>query len=749
MDTILMGDFITENLGKRKYNQATINQGFNDFLQLDESSDGILMRYHQALMQGADEFIKVFYDYLMNSPATAAILEKYQAKGGLIENLIKSQTQHLFGLISGRVNESNAERMAHIGTVHYNHGIEPVWIMGAYKLYLDHLKNRIRHGDEIQPEDRSPLEDTITKLLFRDMGLMLEGYWNASLEMLKNEKAKVTNLTDQMGSLLANIPQLLWSIDIVNNQPLYVSPSAMEICEMDIDMPIPCLGWTVEADKPKVEEAWRVAMSGKTVEVESRVLLPDGQERWFRRLFYPFKNSEGEVVRIDGLMEDTTDHKIIQERLNTLATTDSLTGLTNRMLFQERLTQAIASAERNNEAEVVVMLMDLNHFKEVNDTLGHPSGDKVLVEVGRRLQPMLRQRDSLARLGGDEFAIFLPMAKNTRENAIQVAKKIQQAFLKPYRIEDNDIYLGVSIGMAIYPVHGADVATLMRKADVAMYSVKGTDVAYSFYSDDLDPNAQENLWLSTDLRHAIERNELMLHFQPKVHLNSRIRFTGAEALIRWNHPTRGMISPDEFIPLAERTGLIGEITNWVIEAAIKQSKQWRKQGFDIAIAVNMSARCFHGASQIANYLNDVLGRLEMPASCLEIEITENMLMSDVSNIFEILKSINDIGVKIAIDDFGTGYSSLSYLKKLPLNTLKIDKSFVMDMVNDENDAIIVKAIIELAHNLGFDVIAEGVENNETLELLMAQGCDGAQGYYFSRPLAGDDFLSWVKARNLL
>lgn len=740
---------ITEYFSKRQYTQATINQGFNDFLQLDEASDAILMRYHQELMLGGDQFVKVFYAYLMKSQATAQILKEYQKNGGLIDDLVKTQTQHLFSLVSGRVNNSSAERMAHIGSVHYRHGIEPVWIMGAYKLYLDHLQSRIRTSKIIKPEDQAHLENTVTKLLFRDMGLMLEGYWNASLQMLSKEKEKVSNLRDQMSSLLANIPQLLWSIDITQNQPLYVSPSALKICDMDIEIPIPCLGWTVEEDKPMVEQAWRAALQGCTIEVESRVLLPNGEQRWFRRIFYPFKNSSGEVVRIDGLMEDTTDHKITQERLNTLATTDSLTGLTNRMLFQERLTQTITSAQRNSQHQVVIMLMDLNHFKEVNDTLGHPSGDEVLVEVGKRLQAIVRQSDSLARLGGDEFAIFLSTDTNTRGSAILVAEKIQKAFVSPYQIDGNDIFLGISIGMAIYPKDGDDVATLMRRADVAMYSAKANDLAYRFYDDELDPNAQMNLLLSAELRHAIDRNELFLQYQPKINLVSNDGLIGVEALVRWNHPKRGLISPDEFIPLAERTGLIVPITDWVVKAALMQTKEWRLAGYDVTVAVNMSARCFHAASENVIKLNEVLEELDLPASCLEIEITENILMSDIANIFEILKSLSNIGVSIAIDDFGTGYSSLAYLKKLPLHTLKIDKSFVLDMANDENDAIIVKAIIKLAHSLGFKVVAEGVESAQALNMLVALGCDGAQGYHFSRPISGDDLPSWIKQQSLI
>lgn len=727
---------------KRKYTSTTINQAFNDFLRLQSSDQKLLQRYNKTLMQGGEIFAKIFYDYLIASPVTAKVLDEYQRQGGLIEDLVKKQLQHLFGFISGQIDEASAQRMAHIGEIHYRYGIEPVWIMGAYKLYLDHLQTCIRDNTEVLDEDRRLLENTITKLLFRDMGLMLDGYWSAGLSALAREKEKVVDLRDQITGLLANIPQLLWSIDVANNQPLYVSPTAHEICEMDIDMPIPCLGWTIAEDRRRVELAWQSAMRGLATEVESRVIQPNGEQRWFRRLFYPYKNIAGDVIRIDGLMEDTTEKKATLERLNTLATTDSLTCLTNRTLFHDRLAQALAAASRNNNYQVVMMLMDLDHFKEINDTLGHPAGDEVLIAVAQRLQPLLRKTDTLARLGGDEFGILLPQVENGHHTAEKIARKIQQAFVSPYKVEDNELFLGASIGIAIYPEHGEDVATLMSRADVAMYSTKNTEKGYMFYDSKLDPHAQQNLQLSGDLRHALQREQLVLHYQPKMDLRSS-SITGAEALIRWHHPEHGIIPPDEFIPLAERTGLIRPITDWVIETALKQNKAWRKMGYELHVAVNVSARSFQN-TKLVEIIKGTLEKLDMPASSLEVEITENILMSDLINTARVLKQISDREVTIAIDDFGTGYSSLAYLKNMPLHTIKIDKSFVLNMAKDDNDAVIVRSTIDLAHNLGLTVVAEGIEDAETLAMLVGLGCDSAQGYYFSKPLPADKFSTFLQ-----
>ncbi len=726
----------------RKHNLASINQEFNDFLGLHSADQKLLKRYHEALARDSETFAKVFYDYLMASPVTARVLKRYQAQGGVIDHLVKKQTQHLFGLLSGSIDDASARCIAHIGEIHHRYGIEPVWIMGAYRLYIKHLQACVRNGMEIKDSDRASLEDTITKLLFRDMGLMLEAYWDSGLLALLEEKEKVSDLQEQITSLLANIPQLLWSMDISRNQPLYVSPSSRLICEMDIDMPIPCMGWTVPEDREKVELAWQNALQGQAVEVESRVNLPNGKQGWFRRHFYPYRNKAGEVVRIDGLMEDTTEAKATLESLNTLATTDSLTGLTNRTLFHDRLSQAIASVGRGNDQQIVVMLMDLDRFKEINDTLGHPAGDNVLIQVAHRLQAMLRQTDTLARLGGDEFGILLPHIGDGHRTAERLAKKFLQAFVSPFNYDDNELYLGASIGIAIYPQHGEDVATLMSRADVAMYDIKNKEARFKFYHAELNPDAQQRLQLSGDLRRALERNELVLHYQPKIDLRSNT-VVGAEALLRWNHPKHGLIPPDQFISLAERTGLIRPITDWVIETAIDHCQAWRQAGHTLRVAVNVSVRSFQ-TTGLMDTIDRVLQGLDKRADLLEIEITENVLMSDITHITAMLKRISDMGCRIAIDDFGTGYSSLAYLKKLPLHTLKIDKSFVLDMASDENDAAIVHSTIDLAHNLGLSIVAEGIENRETLDLLTDLGCDGGQGYYFSKPQPAETFLNCVK-----
>ena len=728
---------------RRTYTSGTINRAFNEFLGLHALDRKLLRRYHNALMQGGAEFAKVFYDYLLAAPATAKVLEEYQSRGGKIDDLVGKQIQHVFGFLAGDLGDEYAASMSRIGEVHARYGIEPVWIMGAYLLYLDHLRGLIHGGPDIADADRRALLDAVIKLLFRDMGLMLEGYWDSNLRALTAEKDKVAALQQQITNLLANIPQLLWSVDLVHNVPLYVSPVAREICEMEVEMPIPCLGWTLPEDQEVVRAAWRRALAGERVEVESRVRQPDGSQRWFRRVFYPFLDAGGRVVRIDGVMEDTTGVKEMVERLHALATTDNLTGLPNRTLLHDRLAQALAAAARDGGRRVALMIMDLNHFKEINDTLGHRAGDKVLATVAHRLADTLRGSDTLARLGGDEFAVLIPDTKEGRAGVEKAVHKIMQCFDPPFLFEDSELYVGASIGIAIYPDDGADVDTLMSRADVAMYGAKHKEIGYLYYDSTLDPHAQAHLQLSADLRHALDLEEFVLYYQPKIDLRRR-RLIGAEALIRWRHPARGLVPPDEFIALAERSGLIRPITDWVIETALGRCRAWRRAGHDLSVAVNVPARIFQDPALV----DRVAGLLRVngePSPELEIEITENALMSDIEHISRVLERLTALGVRIAIDDFGTGYSSLTYLKKLPLHTLKIDKSFVLDMARDEDDATIVRSTIDLAHNLGYHVVAEGVETAETWELLAALRCDGAQGYYISRPLPAEEFDRWLEA----
>lgn len=726
-----------------RYDQSSISEAFSRFLGIHEGDSKLLQRYHDTLLEDSEHFAKVFYAYMLAHPITGDFLKRYQGGGGQLSDLVRKQLQHLWDFLSGKTDSGSSARLMQIGEVHYQFGIEPVWVMGAYLLYWDHLHARMVANPDIFPDDRAPLEDAVTKFLFRDMGLMLEGYWHATMGAVQEEREKVAELQAQVHDLLANLPQILWSVDVVRNQPIYISPTTRQVCQMDVEMPIPCLGWTIPEDRETVRRAWQEALAGNPIEVESRVQGPGQELRWFRRVFLPYKDQDGNVVRIDGLMEDATEAKLTIERLHTLATTDSLTGLRNRTLFHDRASQAISAAQRGEHRHVILMLMDLDHFKEINDTLGHPVGDEVLRMVANRLRSSLRGSDTLARLGGDEFAVLVPEVSEPHKMATKVARKILECFERPFVYRDQELYLGAGIGVAIFPEHGDDVNTLMSRADVAMYSAKHKDVGYSFYDAAHDPHTTQRLQLSGELRHALEQNEFVLHYQPKIDLQTH-RVSGVEALLRWRHPQRGMIYPDQFLPLAERSGLINPITDWVMETALRQCGTWRDAGIDLRIAVNVSVRTFQ-QTRLPERIQAIIDDTGTAADCLEIEVTENILISDIEHGATVLRQLSEMGAVLAIDDYGIGYSSLAYLKKLPLHTLKIDKSFVLNMADDENDKAIVKSTIDLAHNLGFRVVAEGVENQRAWDMLVTLGCDEAQGYHVTRAVDAATLTHWLRA----
>jgi diguanylate cyclase (GGDEF)-like protein len=432
-------------------------------------------------------------------------------------------------------------------------------------------------------------------------------------------------------------------------------------------------------------------------------------------------------------VRDITARKRAEAALAHQALHDALTDLPNRVLLHDRLQHAIRSAQREgNNASVALLVMDLDRFKEVNDTFGHHIGDLLLQQLGERLGSVLRSSDTIARLGGDEFAILLPSA--TFEDARQIAQRLLALLEQPFTLGGLQLEIDASIGMALSPDHGTDADTLLRRADVAMYVAKrdGSNPGYALYTADQDQHSPMRLALVAELRRAIEQDELSLYFQPKVRVASG-KVTCAEALVRWQHPQHGLLSPDLFVPIAEQTGLIRPLSRWVLNAALRQVNRWRRDGLDLAVAVNLSMRNLHDP-EIVDMIRKLLARWGVPAACLTIEITESSLMADAARALEVLEHLQAMGVAVSIDDFGTGYSSLAYLKRLPVNELKIDKSFVAHMASDDNDLAIVRSTVGLAHDLGLSVVAEGVEDQDTWDLLVDVGCDVAQGYFISRPL---------------
>jgi diguanylate cyclase (GGDEF)-like protein len=411
---------------------------------------------------------------------------------------------------------------------------------------------------------------------------------------------------------------------------------------------------------------------------------------------------------------------------------DPLTGLPNRALFRDRVEQAIRQAKRVG-GSVAVMVMDLDRFKEVNDTFGHQSGDLLLKEVAAHLSAPLRESDTVARLGGDEFAILAPVVAGPM-GALAIADRAIQDLAHPHNVSGVEVDVGASIGVALYPHHGDTVESLLRCADIALYVSKDRG-APSLYAVEQDHHSADRLALGAQLRRAIQDREITVHYQPQADFQTG-NIDSAEALVRWEHPERGFLSPAEFLPVAEQTGLIRPLTTYVLDVALEQWRRWYDQGLDMTVAVNITGRDLFD-QRFAYEVKDLLTRWKVRPSCLELEITENTVLVDPVRAHSILRSLSDFGVRLAIDDFGTGNSSLAQLKRLPVQVLKIDKSFVLQMLVDEDDAAIVRSTIELAHNLGLKVVAEGIESPAMWHRLRQLGCDIGQGYYLSGALPAD------------
>jgi len=429
------------------------------------------------------------------------------------------------------------------------------------------------------------------------------------------------------------------------------------------------------------------------------------------------------------------------EENHRLAMFDHLTGLPNRLLFFDRVTQAISAAGREGSG-VGVLLLDLHRFKEVNDTLGHERGDELLRQVGPRLQGVLRASDSVARLGGDEFGIALA-GLNTLSEGEDVARKLTDALDTPFVLDGIDIALGGSIGIARYPDHGDDPDQLLRRAEVAMYVAKTARAPYESYSLEQDTYSTDRLALVAELRRAIDEADLALAYQPMIDLE-RGMIIGVEALLRWSHASQGPIGPDVFIPLAEHSGLIGRITTYVLEAAATQAQAWREAGLDLTVSVNLSVRDLQRPG-LAAAIGATLERHELPAARLQLEITEGSVMDQPERALATLQELAGVGVGLSVDDFGTGYSSLAYLQRLPVNELKIDRSFVLGLAGSSSDGEIVRSTVGLGHNLGLSIVAEGVEDERSLAFLRDVGCDIAQGFFIARPMPADAVLEWARS----
>jgi diguanylate cyclase (GGDEF)-like protein/PAS domain S-box-containing protein len=499
---------------------------------------------------------------------------------------------------------------------------------------------------------------------------------------------------------------------------------------------------------PDLPESWRQAhrrgLAGESVKSDEDLWIrSDGSKRWQRWAVVPWMDETGAVGGIIVSSENVTEKKRDEERIAHLATHDALTNLPNMTRMKERIGDAIEMANQNRKM-VAIFLVDLDHFKFINDSYGHGFGDALLQAASARLAAALPDPDCVGRMGGDEFVVLLAQP-NKRADAYVLAQRIVEAFRNPLQVDGRDVVVTASIGVSLYPEAGAVVDKLLANADIAMYRAKtlGRN-AYQFFTTEMSEASRLRTQLEGELRLALARQQLHLVYQPKIDLASG-RIVGCEALLRWQHPELGPISPAQFIPVAEETGLILSIGDWVLRTACEQNKAWQLDGLPrIVMSVNLSARQFR-QHDVPQWVRDVLVDVELDADTMELELTESIIAEDTENVIESVDALKRMGVKLSIDDFGTGFSSLAYLKRFHVDTLKIDQSFVRNMLTDPDDATIAVAIVALAHSLRMTVVAEGVETVEQCEFLRRNGCDAIQGYLFSRPVPPDALADMLRA----
>lgn len=543
---------------------------------------------------------------------------------------------------------------------------------------------------------------------------------------------------EKLESILNSLEEVVWSVSAATGELLYLNPAAQKVYDRPIwqffERPNLWLEVVHPEDRATVEKAYQTLLEGQK-HIEYRILRPDGKVRWLSFRTHIISDKKGIAIRIDGVVDDITQRKQVEQQLIHDALHDALTDLPNRTLFMQQVELALQKAKRCKDYLFAVLFIDLDRFKPINDSLGHAVGDRLLVAIAHLLKQCLRPTDIIARLGGDEFTVLLD-GLNDINDATNIAERLQTQLKLPFQLESHTVFSSASIGIVLSSTAYEQAADLLRDADIAMYRAKEQGKArYAIFDQVMYEQTLDRLQLESDLRLALDLQEFCLYYQPIISLVTG-KLTGFEALIRWQHPQQGFISPEKFIPLAEDTGLIVSLGEWVLREACHQMHVWQIQFPNLAplsISVNLAARQIREPN-LVDRIARILVETGLSGSSLKLELTESMLMEDITETIDTLLQIGAMNVQLSIDDFGTGYSSLSYLHRFPISTLKIDRSFVSRMTANNENLEVVGVIINLAHALGMNVIAEGVETATQSHQLKALGCEFGQGYFFSKPL---------------
>jgi len=707
-----------------------------EFLQFTEADVALLKDLHTRLEAQREPFSKEFYRHLQHFPNLLPLLGNAEK----LDRLKRTQSEYFSQLTEGEYGSSYVEKRLQVGMVHQHVGLTPQWYIGAYRKYLHELMPSIYHLLENNAEKCIATYSALLKIVFFDMELALDTYFHAEHQVIIRERKFSKQIIDDMPSGLVVLDQAL-NIRMMNKALL----SMLNLSEVDtfIGKPVTQMFGTGEDLSGVLENVLErgETRSGLTFERH------DAQSRKFYMANISRALTEEGMTLLLFMVNDITAFRESEERAQYLAQYDALTGLPNRTLVHDRIDYTCTLSKRG-EGVVAIMLIDLDRFNLINDSLGSALGDELLKQVAERLANYLRESDTVGRTGGNEFVMIL-LSINAAADAAVVAKKVLEVLAAPFQVSEHRLRLTASIGIAVAPSDGGNAQDLLRSAAAALHQAKNDGRnQFCFFQAEMNQRAQRDLQLETGLHLAVENFQFELHYQPKVSLLDG-EIYGLEALLRWRHPERGMINTSDFVPLLEENGLIVPVGTWVLQTACAQAKAWQGIGLKPCIvAVNLSAVQFH-RQDLSSVVQRVLKETGLEPKYLELEITETIIMKDVERAMISLRELKSLGVKIAMDDFGTGHSSLNYLKRFSVDVLKIDQSFIHDITIDADDAMITRTIIDLAHNLGMQVIAEGVESKAQLAFLQHNNCDAMQGYYYSKPLSVEVCTEFLKVGRLL
>lgn len=707
------------------------------FLEFTDTDVELLRQLHVDMSEASEDFAVAFYNHVLRFPEMSALVPDVE----MLERLKKSQAVHFSQLSGGDYGEQYVQQRLRVGVVHQQVGLDPKWYIGAYRKYLSFFLPLLLRETGNNVEKFSANFDALLKIVMFDMGFAIDTYIHA-------DKRKITQLERTNRNLIEGIDAIVWEADPATMHFTFVSPQALNMLGYPLER------WTQEPNfwrdiiLPEDREStigfcMQEIAAGRDHEMEYRVLAADGRTIWLHERVSVVPEGDGLAPSLRGIIVDISALKESETKLTYQASHDELTGLPNRTLLHDRMRQAMAHADREGNM-VAILFIDLDRFKVVNDSLGHDIGDTVLQTAAGRLTGCVREVDTVARLGGDEFVLMLAGISRT-DNVANVANKALESLARTYTIGENELILTASIGISVYPKDGVDIQTLLKNADTAMYRAKDSGKnRMEFFTYEMNASALRRMHLESQLRYALERNEFLLYYQPQADLVTG-HIIGAEALLRWVHPQLGIISPVEFIPIAEETGLIVQIGEWVLETACRQAVAWQRDGLPpLRMGVNLSVRQFM-QNDIVDVVARVLYETKFDSNLLELELTESLLMGGGEGVVSTLNALRKMHIGLSVDDFGTGYSSLSYLKRFPVTSVKIDQSFVQEITTDPDAAALARSIISMAHEMRLSVIAEGVETEGQLGYLARHGCDEMQGYFLSRPISPDEFSNLLRS----